>query len=93
MQHADPGAEQRRVDVQVDALGAARVGGVARIEVGEVRIDQELKGERDPEKRAEAALGAVDREHQKAVGERARADRVVDPRHGMSAVPRVHAAA
>src|SRR5205085_4678503 len=85
MQRADPQAEERRVDEEIDRLRAARVLRAQRVQVGEVRVEQELQGERGPVERAEAALPAVDGEDEEGEGKGPRPDGVMDPRHRMHA--------
>src|SRR3954468_17252856 len=88
VQRADPEAEERGVDEEVGALGAARILRAQRVQIREMRVEQELQNQRGPEERAVAVLPAVDAEHQKGIRKGARPDGVIDPCHRMRACAR-----
>ena len=80
LERRDPDAQQQGVGLQVVDLGGARVARARGALKGQVRVDEEMQHrENDPGPRAEAALPAMQHDHQQAPGERHRADRVDDP--------------
>src|SRR5262249_6780131 len=68
-----------RVDEHVRELGLLRAPREARPQVEEMRVGEELQPEQRPEKQAEAAVDAVNADHDVAPRERRRADQVVRP--------------
>src|SRR3954471_2708359 len=87
-EESGPGAEQRRVEVQVVALGDARLLRVERAPVDELRVQRELQHEQRPGHRARVAAREVEADGAEAPRERRRAQQAVQAHDGR----RLHAA-